>query len=283
MILLTGSTGLVGSETAKCLMNLGIPFRALVRDVSKATQKGIASAQFVAGDFNDEDSLKRALSGIDRVFLLAPPVENLDLLETKFIEIAKAQGVEHIVNLSAVGAGIDVPHRFGRWHGRTEQVLRESGLKMTILRPNFFMQNLLGMADMVRSGTLYVPAGTGKAPFVDARDIAAVATSCLTEPGHEGKIYEVTGPETVGYTEIAQTLSRVLNSVIEYVDVPAEAATQSMVQAGLPAWLVDALNELNTGLKENRFTQMSDAVLKVGHKPPTTLESFLCEHVNVFG
>ncbi len=283
MILLTGSTGLVGSETAKCLVKLGVPFRAMVRDVGKAAQTGMAGAHFVAGDFDDEDSIKRALDGVDRVFLLAPPVENLDRMEARFIGIAKAQGVEHIVNLSAVGAGLEVPHRFGKWHGRTEQVLRDSGLKTTILRPSFFMQNLLGMADMVRSGTLYVPAGTGKAPFVDARDIAAVAASCLTESGHDGQVYEVTGPEAVGYAEIAQTLSNVLGAVVQYVDVPVEAAAQSMLQSGLPAWLVDALNELNTGLKENRFTLVSDAVLKVGHKQPTSLESFLSEHANVFG
>ncbi len=96
-------------------------------------------------------------------------------------------GVKQIVNLSAVGAGIDVPHRFGLWHGRTEKLLQESGLDCTILRPNFLYAKLDRMAGMVKSGALYVPAGEGKAPFVDVRDIAAVAASCLTEPGHAGK------------------------------------------------------------------------------------------------
>lgn len=282
MILLTGSTGSVGLETAKCLERKGIRFRGMVRDQAKASSTGLTNVEWVTGDFSDDESLRRSLDGIDRVFLLAPPVENLDVVEAKFINIAKAVGVKHIVNLSAVGAGVNVPHRFGLWHGRTEELLRQSGLDFTILRPNFFMQNLLGMAGMIKGGTLYVPAGDGKAPFVDVRDIAAVAASCLTEPGRVGQTYEVTGPEAIGYGDIAATFTSVLGRQVSYVDVPVEAAAESMLTMGLPAWLVGALNELNTGLKEHRFTGVADTVERVGHKAPITLETFIRDHSSVF-
>jgi uncharacterized protein YbjT (DUF2867 family) len=282
MILLTGSTGSVGLETAKCLANKGIPFRAMVRDIAKASATGVSSVEWVKGDFDDDESLRRSLVGIERVFLLAPPVENLDVVESRFISIAEAVGVKHIVNLSAVGAGIDVPHRFGLWHGRTEKRLKESGLDFTILRPNFFMQNLIGMAGMIKGGALYVPTGEGKAPFVDVRDIAAVAANCLIEPGHVGKTYEVTGPEAIGYADIAMTLTRVLGRDVSYVDVPDEAAADSMLKIGMPTWLVDALNELNTGMKANRFTAVSDSVERIGHKSPVSVEQFVREHVAMF-
>lgn len=282
MILLTGSTGSVGLETAKCLANRGIPFRAMVRDIAKATATGLSSVEWVKGDFDDDQSLRRSLDGIERVFLLAPPVENLDVVEARFIHIAKAVGVRHIVNLSAVGADIDAPHRFGQWHGRTEKLLQASGVDFTILRPNFFLQNLLGMAGMIQSGVLYVPAGDGKAPFVDVRDIAAVVASCLTEPGHVGKTYEVTGPEAISYADIAATFSRVLGREVKYVDVPIESAADSMLKMGMPVWLVDALNELNTGMKNNRFGELSDIVERVGHKAPIPLESFINDHIQQF-
>jgi uncharacterized protein YbjT (DUF2867 family) len=135
---------------------------------------------------------------------------------------------------------------------------------------------------MIQKGTLYVPAGDGKAPFVDVRDIAAVAASCLTEPGHEGKTYDVTGPVSIGYSDIAEILTNVLGRTINYVDIPVEAAKASMLDTGMPAWLVDALNELNSGLKENRFGQVTNVVSHVGHKTPIDLDSFVREHVAIF-
>ena len=282
MILLTGSTGSVGLSLAKLLSQRGIPYRAMVRDVAKASALGLAGAELVQGDFQDTVSLRQALDGIDRVFLLAPPVENIDRIEAAFLDIAAACGVHHVVNLSAVGAGIDVPHRFGLWHGQTEKYLRESPMNFTILRPNFFMQNLLTMTNMVQQGTLYVPAGEGKAPFVDVRDIAAVAATCLTEAGHEGKIYEVTGPVSIGYADIAATLSKVLGHTISYVDIPVAAAKSSMLEMGMPVWLVDALNELNIGLKENRFGVVTDVVSAIGHKTPIDLELFISDHIEAF-
>jgi uncharacterized protein YbjT (DUF2867 family) len=279
MILLTGSTGSVGLALAQLLSQRGIAYRAMVRDVAKASSLDLAGVEWVQGDFQDPASLRPALDGVDRVFLLAPPVEHIDRIEATFLDIAAAAGVRHIVNLSAVGAGIGVPHRFGEWHGQTEKYLQESTLDFTILRPNFFMQNLFTMTAMVQQGTLYVPAGEGKAPFVDVRDIAAVAASCLTETGHAGKIYEVTGPVAIGYADIAATLSQVLGRSINYVDIPLEAARSSMLETGMSAWLVDALNELNSGMKENRFGEVSDVVATVGHKTPIDLETFVRDHV----
>lgn len=282
MILVTGGTGSVGSEVVKRLSQQGHSVRCLVRNPAKAEALRLPGVELVPGDFGDRGSLEAALAGITRAFLLAPPVPDIDQVEAQFIAAAKATSRPLIVNLSAVGAGVNVPHRFGRWHGQTEVNLAASGLEWTILRPNFFLQNLLSYVGMVKGGTLFAPAGAGKAPFVDVRDIAAVAASCLTEPGHAGKTYEVTGPTAIGYADIAAAFTRVLGRPVTYQDIPLAAARESMIAAGLPEWLGDALNELNEQMSLNRFAAVSDAVQTVGHTTPITVEQFIRDHQAAF-
>lgn len=282
MILVTGATGSNGAELIKRLAAARVPVRAMVRNPAKATELRLPGVEIVEGDFEKPASLPAALKGIDRAFLLAPPVQDSDRLERAFIDAAKAAGVRHIVNLSAVGARPDAPHSFGRWHGKAEQYLKQSGLTYTILRPNFFMQNLLGSAGMIKGGAIYMPTGQGKAPMVDVRDIAAVAAACLTEPGHENQIYEVTGPEPIGYADIAAVFTRVLGRPVGYVDVPLDAAAKSMVDAGMPPWLAGAINELNTEMKLGHFSSVSDVVERVGKKKPITIEQFIRENATAF-
>ena len=136
---------------------------------------------------------------------------------------------------------------------------------------------------MVKGGALYVPAGDGRAPFVDVRDIAAVAAHVLAEDGHEERVYDVTGPEAVSYADVAATFTRVLGREVRYVDVPPEAARQGMVDAGLPAWMADAVNELNASMKQWRLTGVTDVVRRIGRKEPVTVEQFVREHAAAFG
>lgn len=282
MIVVTGATGTTGVEVVNALIALGEPPRVLARDPEKAARLLGDRVEIARGDFNDPQSLEAALDGADRAFLLSPPSPQTVAEQSAFVDAAKRTGVERIVKLSAVGAGPDAPHRFGNWHGRVERHIESSGLAWTHLRPSFFMQNLLGAADMVRGGTIYMPTGTGKAPFVDVRDIAAVAAHVLTESGHDGKAYDVTGPEALGYDDIAATFSRVLGREVKYVDVPPDAAKQGMTQAGMPDWLADAINELSAQMKAGRFATVSDVVERVGRKPPVTLEQFVREHAGAF-
>ncbi len=282
MLLITGGTGSNGQELIKLLSSRGVSLRAMVRNPEKATSLRLPGVELVPGDFGDAASLKSALQGVTKAFLLAPAVEEIDKIERAFIDAAQAVGVKQIVNLSAVGAGIDVPHRFGLWHGRTEQYLKQSGMQYTILRPNFFLQNLLGFAGMVKGGTLYVPAGTEKAPFVDIRDIAAVAAACLTEPGHEGQTYDVTGPVALGYADIAKAFTTVLGRTVTYVDVPPEAALKSMTDGGMPRWFAEAVNELTAGMKAGQFSAVSTVVERIGRKKPVSIEQFIQENIATF-
>jgi uncharacterized protein YbjT (DUF2867 family) len=283
MILVTGATGTVGTQIVQALLDLGNVPRVMVRNPEKAGAMLGDDVEIAGGDFADADSLVAACEGMDVALLLSPPEQTTVADQKRFVDAAKAAGVGRIVKLSAVGAYPGAPNRFGAWHGEAERYLEASGLGWTHLRPSFFLQNLLGMAGMVKGGTLYVPAGDGRAPFVDASDIAAVAARALSEDGHEGKVYDITGPAAVSYADIAAAFSAVLGKPVAYVDVPLEAATASMVQAGMEPWRAEAINELNVALKQGRLEGVTDVVKRVGHKDPVTLEQFVRTHAAAFG
>ncbi len=218
------------------------------------------------------------MKGIERVLLLAPPVPNQVELETNLVSAAKAAGVRHIVKFSAMTADPKSPSRFPRAHGEVEQKIRDSGMAWTFLRPTFFMQNMLGLAGMVKGGTLYQPAGKSKAAFVDTRDIAAVAVSALTGVGHEGKAYDITGPELLSYDDIAAIFAKVTGRPVTYQDIPPAAAKQAMVGMGIPEWNADGINELMDQMRAGQYERLTHVVTAVGKKKSTTLEQFVREN-----
>lgn len=282
MILVTGATGNVGAETVKALIALGDLPRVLARDPAKAAALLGDDVEIARGDFADAGSLEAACEDVDVALLLSSPTPDTVADQTRFIDAAKKAGVSRIVKLSAVGAYPGVGYRFGDWHGQVERYLEQSGLGWTHLRPSFFLQNLIGSAASIKAGGLYMPAGDGRAPYVDVRDIAAVAAHALSEDGHEGRVYDVTGPAAVSYADIAAAFAKVLGRPVVYVDVPPEAAKQAMVDAGLAAWMADAINELNLAMKQWRFAGVTDVVRQVGLKDPVSIEQFVREHAAAF-
>jgi uncharacterized protein YbjT (DUF2867 family) len=281
MILVTGGTGSSGSEIVEALASKGVKFRMLARNPAKVAvrEQGV---EIVAGDLAQPRTLAEALKGIDRVLLLAPPVPNQVELESNVVDAAKNAAVRHVVKFSAMTADPNSASRFPRAHGHVEQKIRASGLPWTFLRPTFFMQNLLSMSGMIKGGTIFQPAGTSKAAFVDTRDIAAVAVSALTEPGHEAKAYDITGPELLTYEDVAATFSRVLGRTIKYQDIPPSAARQAMLGMGIPEWSADGINELMDQMRSGAYATVTNVVEQVGHKKPTTLEQFVRENAAAF-
>ncbi len=281
MILVTGGTGSSGSEIVEALASRGVKFRMLARNPANVAvrEEGI---EIVAGDLAQPRTLAEALKGIDRVLLLAPPVPNQVELESNVVDAARNAGVRHVVKFSAMTADPNSSSRFPRAHGQVEQKIRASGLAWTFLRPTFFMQNLLSMSDMIKGGTIFQPAGTSKAAFVDTRDIAAVAVSALTEPGHEGKAYDITGPELLTYEDVAATFSRVLGRTVKYHDIPPSAARQAMLGMGIPEWNADGINELMDQMRSGSYATVTNVVAEIGRKKPTTLEQFVRENAAAF-
>lgn len=284
MILITGATGTTGREVVGELRRLGARgVRALVRDPSRADFIREAGFEAVAGDFERPETLGPALEGVERALLLTPPTPDTVTHQREFITAAAAAGVRHVVKLSAVGADSDAPEGFGKWHGQSENLLKSSGLDWTILRPNFFMQNLLGQAGQIAStGSIFQPVGDARASFIDARDIAAVAARTLAEEGHEGQTYVLTGPEALSYHEVAAKLSEATGRSINYVPISPEQFRAGALGAGLPEWLVSALERLNELFAAGHAAGVTDAVRRVGQTEPTTFDQFARDHAEAF-
>src|SRR3954463_15036344 len=221
MILITGATGTVGREVIGELQRMGAGrVRALVRDPARASFIREAGFETVEGDFDKPETLDAALEGVERALLLTPPSPHTVAQQGAFIEAARRASVRRVVKLSALGADATAPEGFGKWHGQAEELLKSSGLGWTILRPNFFMQNLLGQAQTIATqGAIYQPGGDARASLIDARDIATVAARTLTDEGHEGKTYTLTGPVAVSYADAAARLSDATGKSISYVAI----------------------------------------------------------------
>lgn len=260
-ILITGATGTTGRELVKLLPAA----RVMVRDPKKL---GVTGHEIVRGDFADRPSLDAALAGIERAFLLSSPDIRSVELQRNFIEAAKRAGVKHIVKLSSIHAESDSPCRLLRWHAEIEKILADSGIAHTNLRPSFFMQNVF------MPGMFSAPTGDGQMGMIDVRDIAAVAAKTLTEPGHAGQTYTLTGPEALSHTEAAEKLSRATGQPVPRTELSPEEFRAAMLQAGLPEWFADGLNELFGLVRAGRMATVTDDVAKVTGKAPTTFDEF---------
>ncbi len=283
MILITGATGSNGSEVVKQLAAAGVPCRAMVRNPDKAAAVRLPGVEIVRGDLADPASLDAALRGVNHALLVSTFDPQQVALQGNFIQAAQRAQVEHVVKISGLGANPNSKIAVGRWHGQSEKQLEESGLGWTMLQPSFFMQNMLGFADAIRKqGAFSCPAGDGKMGMVDVRDIAAVAVKALTEPGHMGKKYVITGPEAISYAQIAEKLSAATGRPVRYVNVTPDDAKKTMLQTGMPAWLVEALLELYGVVRGGYGAVVTKVVEQVTGKRPRSFDEFARDHVAVF-
>ena len=244
-MLVTGTTGNIGTELIKQLVERNVPVRALIRSAKDRDKLvHLPGITIVEGDFNDPVSLGRALAGMEKAFLLTNSSEQAEQQQLQFVAEAKRAGVKHVIKLSQLGADPASPVRFLRYHAVVEQAIQESGVVYTFLRPNLFMQGLLGFRDSVVSQNQFFAAiGDAKVSLVDVRDIAAVGAAVLTEPGHVNKVYTLTGPQALTHAELAIEFTKALGRPITFVNVTPEVMRGALEQVGFPAWQADGLIE----------------------------------------
>jgi uncharacterized protein YbjT (DUF2867 family) len=282
MILLTGATGTSGSEIAKALTRLGVRFRALVRSRESANSFAGTGVELVEGDFAKPESLDRALAGVDKALLLAAPDPRSSEYQRNFVAAAKRSGLKHLVKFSAQGADVDSPAELLRVHGAVEKMIEDAGIAFTHLQPTVFMQNFIGQKGAIHQGAIYAPIENARIAFVDVRDIAAVAAKTLTEPGHEGKKYEITGPEALTHGEIASKLSVGLGIPVQYVNISPQQFQQGLLQAGLPAATANGLNGLFQLWRRGTAAGVTNVVRDVGRKPPIGFDQFVNDYKSAF-
>lgn len=283
-ILITGATGNIGAVLAQQLSAQGIRFRAMVRSLEQATSlAALPGAELVTGDFTDVQSLTNALQGIERAFLLTNSSEQAEMLQLNFTKAAHNAGVQHIVKLSQLAADLHSPVRFLRYHAVVEERIKQSGISYTFLRPNLFMQGLLGFRDPIaKQGKFFASLGDAKISLVDIRDIAAVAAAALTSEGHKNKTYDLTGPAALTHEELAAQLSNALGREIRFINVSPEDMRQAVLSVGFPEWQADGLIEDYAHYARGEAATVSNAIQEVTGKPARDFKSFAQEYAPAF-
>jgi len=279
-IFLTGATGAVGAQLVQQLTSLNIGFKALVRTPAQAEQLSkLPNVEAILGDLAAPDTFENALRGIEKAFLLTNSSEQAESLQMGFVEAAHRAGVGHIVKLSQFAADESSPVRFLRYHARVENRIRELGCPYTFLRPNLYMQGLLAFKEHIKHhGQFFAAIGNARVSLVDVRDIAAMAAAALTDPGHENKTYDITGPDALSHYQLAETLSHVLGKPVNFIDVSPEQMEKALGSAGFPEWQIGGLIEDYAHYAREEASAVSDAVTRVTRRNPIGFEQFVKDH-----
>ena len=282
MILVTGGTGGIGSELLRLLSQAGVPARALTRNPQKAQK--LPGITWVVGDLARPETLTTAFEGAKTVFLLTHYYEDMVELQHNAIAAARAAGVTHVVKVSAFAASDHSKAPIGRWHYQVEKELQASGMAWTMLRPHHFMQNLLAQAEyVIKEGAIYSPSGDGKIPYIDARDVAAVAFVTLTQPGHLGKKYVVTGSEAMSYRQAAEIIGAVIGKKLRFVDESPEDARARRIREGVPPAVIESILAIGAYQRAGGKTvTITNTVADLTGRPPRTVAEFAREHAAVF-
>jgi len=276
-ILVVGAGGVVGTALVPALTARGVRVRAMTRD----PQRRFGGAQTAVGDLRVPSSLGRALDGVDTVFLNTPSTEDAAELQIRFAEVAARSSVRRIVLLSQYGADVGSPVRFLRWHAEVEEHLRTLSPALTVLRPNLYLQSLLGFASTIAAGTLPAPAGDAAVSAIDTRDVAESAAVALTDRSFDGRILTLTGPRAVTHGEIAAALSAAVGAPIGYQDVPAEVFAGALTGL-LPAWQVDGLVEDYAHYARGEAAEVTGAVAELTGHPARDVADFARDHAAAF-
>jgi uncharacterized protein YbjT (DUF2867 family) len=273
-VLVTGATGNVGGPLVHHLLEGGADVLVASRD-GKARVP--ARARVVRFDFENPSTHAPALKGVEKLFLIRPPaLSDVKRHLRPVVQAAKAAGVRHVVFLSLLG----VRKNPVAPHAKVERFIREAQVPYTFLRPSFFMQNLstTHRADIREHNELFVPAGKGKTGFIDARDIAAVAARTLLEDGHEGKAYDLTGSEALGYAEAAALFTEVLRRPIRYREPGALRFALRWYRRDVPLAFIAVMTGIYTVCRLGLAGTVTRDTEKLLGRAPITLRQFIQDH-----
>ena len=261
LTLVLGSTGKTGSRIAQRLEKQGVPVRLGSRSATPAF------------DWAMESGWDACLEGVEAVYInYAPDLAipgSTDTIQA-FVNAAKRNGVERAVILSGRGEAEAQA---------CETIVMESGLKWTVVRASWFNQNFSEGAfiDMVQAGQISLPAGDVLEPFVDVDDIADVAAAALTEAGHHGEVYEVTGPRLLSFRDIASELSQATGRTIAYNEIPHDAFVAGVAESGAPKDVVWIMDYLFSTVLDGRNAYLADGVQRALGRPPKDFAAYARE------
>lgn len=271
MIVVTGASGVVGGLVAQELAARGEPIRLLVRDAGRAP--ALPGAEVVEADYGDPDALARALAPGGRVFMVSmhQGPEARVPMHRSFVDAAARAGVAHVVYLSFLAAGPDANFLHARSHGATEEMLRESGLPWTAVRNGMYADDMLGWFDP--DGVARETGGDGRMSFSYRPELATAIAFTLTEPGHEGQVYDVVTPPPVGLADLARIASEVTGRPYRYEPASHDDWDARRRALGRDGWEFDAGHTSYEALRSGEFDVESDDYERItGEKPHTVAQ-----------
>ena len=283
MILLTGATGKTGSATAKALNERGIKFRALIRNEEK--REGIESlgGEVIIGSIENKEAVDQSMVDVETALILLPNSENQLRLEKQLVDSAKQAGANRIVKMSSIEATPDATSPIPRLHLESEEYIKQSGLNWTMVKPNFYMQNLLASAATIKDqGKIFLPMGEGKTGMIDTTDVGKVLAKVLSEDGHESMNHEITGPEILSFFEVAEIFTQGLGKQVDYVDVPLAAYKETLGQFLTNQWHLDAVIDLFKGIADGGIEEKTDTYSNLMGESPKSLSQFISENSFIF-
>ena len=282
MIVVIGATGNVGKHVVTELSNRGLPVRVVSRDEQRARENVPNTVEVVQANLTNELEARAALQGATKVYLATNGPDQL-VAETNVIHAARAAEVQQIVRISVIGASSNHFVAIARVHHQLDQVLADSGIPSTTLRPNWFMENFFGSTDsIVQQGAIYGTAANGRVAFIDSRDTAAVAVHALLEDKHIGKDYHLTGPEGLTFAEAAQRLSEGSGRAITYVNLSDADFHGALVGAGVPGSFADLYLQINRNARENNLAVVTNTIETITGRPARTLATFAHDYAQAF-
>ena len=250
--LVIGASGKTGRRVAELLEAEGLPVRRASRSADPAF------------DWNDEDGWDPVLQGVRAIYITYAPdlampgaTDAIRALVTK----AREYGVQHLVLLSGRGE---------KEAQACEAIVMEGGIPWTIVRASWFFQNFSegAFVSMVKAGAITLPAGDTLEPFVDVDDLAELVALALTEPGHAGELYEVTGPRLMTFEDVADEITRAVGRQVSFHSVPHDAFVGEARASGAPKEVIWMLDYLFSTVLDGRNAQLTDGVQRALGRPP---------------
>jgi NAD(P)H dehydrogenase (quinone) len=283
-IVVSGASGGLAREAIEALLERGVKLADLVlvtRTPEKLSSFATYGATVRVGDFDRPETLGPAFAGGRELLLVSTNSSGADRVRqhTSAIFAAVKAGIRYIVYTSFINATDENPALMAHDHQLTEQALMTSGARYTILRNQLYMDGLVDeAAQAIRTGSLYTNAGTGNWAPVARKDCAEVAAIVLTTPGHDGKIYNITGPELINHQELAKIIADVTGKRVRVISIDDATFVARAMQAGMSEATAKLNASLGVAMRTNALNTSSD-VLKIllGHEPES-LHDMLLHH-----
>ncbi len=285
-LLVTGASGHLGKRVLEVLLARGVPASSIIattRDISKLKDFASRGVALRAVDFNDKAATVKGFAGADRLLLISTDTIGGRVAQHKnAIEAAKQAGVKHIIYTSFVNPDRSLA-LVGPEHVETEKLILDSGLSYTILRNNYYADNLLWtLPQTVKSGTLIGAQGLGRISYVTREDCARAAAAALSSDDASNSVLDITGPKAVSYEELAKIVTRITGKPIKVLDMPASDFKGALVAAGQPEAYANLFLSFDLAAKQGTMATVTSAVRDLAGSEPTTLENFLSAHKQAF-